>query len=75
MICFNIILKEEYILQYCFFVDEDKDTLTVVTTTEEGSEEIRIVPKQSILYVQIVYEMPDIFEEPDTNKSEERMYA
>ena len=22
MICFNIILKEEYYLQYCFFVDE-----------------------------------------------------
>ena len=76
LICFNLILKEEYYLQNCFFVDEDDDTLTVVTTTMEGTEELRIVPKQSIIYIQPVYDADVFLDEPEEKiDSETRMYV
>lgn len=53
----NIFLKNTGdILIFCFIENEDDDCLVVAETIEDGSEELRILPKENIEYVGVYYE-------------------
>lgn len=59
---FNIFLKNTNdVLTLCFIEEEKKDYLIVVETTNEGTEEIRIIPKENIEYISVFYD----FNAPD----------
>ena len=67
---FNIFLKNcGDILTLCFLEYELDDCLIVVETTEKGTEEMKIIPKDNIEYVSIFYDF-DIIEE----ESEDKMF-
>lgn len=58
---FNIYLKHNGdVLRLCFLEKETMDYIVVSETTEYGSEEIRIVPKDSIGYIGIFYDFASI---------------
>ena len=64
---FNIFLKNTNdILTLCFLEEETKDYIIVVETTDIGTEEIRIIPKENIEYISVFYD----FEEPNEDVSD-----
>ena len=57
----NIYLKHtEQVLRLCFIEKESTDYLVVSETTQYGTEEIRILPKENIEYVAIFYDFASI---------------
>ena len=58
---FNIYFKHSGdVLRLCFLEKESMDYLVVSETTQYGTEEIRIVPKDSIEYIGIFYDFASI---------------
>ena len=47
----------------CFLEEEKEDCIIVVETTDLGTEEIRIIPKDNIEYISIFYDFEDDKEE------------
>ena len=61
---FNIFLKNTNdILTLCFLEEETENCIIVVETTDLGTEEIRIIPKDNIEYISIFYDFEDVNEE------------
>lgn len=54
-ICFNVILDNELLYNLCFLIDEDEKWLTLVETTDEGLEKVRIINKDYICGIEVVY--------------------
>ncbi len=54
-ICFNVILDNELLYNLCFLVDEDEKWLSLVETTDEGLEKVRVINKKYICSIEIVY--------------------
>lgn len=51
----NIYLKVGDILHFCFIEEEYSDLLLVSETTQNGTEEIRVINKNEISYIGIAY--------------------
>lgn len=54
-ICFNVVLKNELIYTVCFLVEEDDKWLTFVETSEDGLEKVRMVNKDYICSIEVIY--------------------
>ncbi len=70
---FNIFMKNNGdILTLCFIECETEDSLVVAETTDEGFEELRIIPKDNIEYVSIFYDFESIRKD---EKTDDNMFA
>ena len=54
-ICFNILLQNEISYDLCFLIDEDDTWITFVETTYDGFEKVRVVNKDYICSIEVVY--------------------
>lgn len=68
----NITLKSGVVLNTCFIEKETTNLLVVSETTKELTEEIRVVAKDDISYLAVVYLTPDLME--NTIVRENNMY-
>ena len=65
---FNIFLKNSGdVLSLCFWEYEDEITLIVSETNQFGLEELRIIPKENIEYINIFYDFDFLKEENHDN--------
>lgn len=66
---FNVYLKHTGdILKLCFLEKETCDCIIVSETTMNGTEEIRIIPKENIEYIAIFYDFTSL--ETQKNKND-----
>lgn len=54
-LCFNIMLESGDMFGFCFYVDEDEKTLSVVSTDEYGFERGKIINKKCIESISLLY--------------------
>lgn len=59
-VALNIYLINEFCLIYCFILKEDYDSLTVIEISFNDYEEIRIISKDKISHIEIVYEREEV---------------
>lgn len=59
-IAFNVHLKDNISYFICFLVAETEKYVVVVETTLKGTEELRIIPKSSIISVDVVYDLENL---------------
>lgn len=67
----NITLKSGIILNACYLEEETQDLLIVSETTRELKEEIRVINKDDISYLAVIYLTPGLYENTD---KENNMY-
>lgn len=67
-----ITLKEGLDLNYCFIEDETKEVLIVAETTKHGTEEIRTINKDSIIYIGVIYQ--DLNSKKENKTTNDVMY-
>ena len=64
-IAFNVHLKDNISYFFCFLIAETEKYIVIVETTPQGTEELRIFPKSSLISVDILYDLESILaEEP-----------
>lgn len=56
-IAFNVHLVDNISYFICFLVAETEKYVVVVETTLKGTEELRIIPKHSIISVDVLYDL------------------
>ena len=64
----KITLKSGHTLNYCYIENETKKILTIAETTKKGTEELRIINKEDISYISIIYANTEI-ENTETEKT------
>ena len=62
-IAFNVHLKDNISYFVCFLVAETEKYIVVVETTIKGTEELRIIPKTSIISVDVLYDLESMMAE------------
>ena len=55
-ICFDLYLDDGTVLPCSFLNKETKDELILAVTSDNGSEQIKVVPKSKIVLVSVVYQ-------------------
>lgn len=69
-ICFNLYTKQGSVFFLCFYVSETESVFTFVNTSENGTEELKIIPKDNIEYIELVYQINlDVKKDNDEDKS------
>lgn len=63
-IAFNVHMVDGLSYFFCFLVAETEKYVVVAETTMKGTEELRVLVKNSIVSVDVVYDFSDMMEEP-----------
>lgn len=58
----TIHLYDDHTLNLCFLDYEDDEYIRVVETGPSGGEEVRIIPKENILYIGVIYQTEELLE-------------
>lgn len=72
-VCFNIVLNNGFVYEKCFLLSESDDDIFIVETDAEGFERARIVFKEHISSVEMLYRDQLFIEEVDDSENE-RMF-
>ena len=56
----NIYLYSDHIVSLCFLDYEDDEYLRVVETGPSGGEELRIIPKDNIIFIGVIYQTEEL---------------
>ena len=70
----NIYLIDDTIYPLSYIIDETDDLLTIAVTCMDGYERAKIIPKDNISNIEVIYEQDLQQEEEQTNHKEEVMY-
>ena len=62
----NVYLLDDTIYPYSFILDETDDLLTIAVTSPDGFERAKIIPKENLSSIEIIYQQ-DL--EPPTEKT------
>ena len=58
----TIHLHGDHTLNLCFLDYEDDEHIRVVETGPSGGEEVRIIPKENIVYIGVIYQTEELLE-------------
>ena len=72
-IAVNITLIDGDILYFCFITSENEDFLSIVETTSNGMEKIRILSKDSIVKIAVLYADDILVEKKEKEKELDKM--
>ena len=69
----NVYLLDDTIYPLSFILDETDDLLTIAVTDPDGFERAKIIPKENLSSIEIVYQQ-DLEPPTTTPKNEDKMY-
>lgn len=71
----NIYLLDDTIYPYSFILDETDDLLTVAVTDPDGFERAKIIPKENVSSIEIIYQQDLQQIETPTTENKDVMYV
>ena len=69
----NVYLLDDTIYPYSFILDETDDLLTIAVTDPDGFERAKIIPKENLSSIELVYQQ-DLEPPTEDNPTNEVMY-
>ena len=69
----NVYLLDDTIYPLSFILDETDDLLTITTTDPDGFERAKIIPKENLSSIEIIYQQ-DLEPPTEDNTTNEVMY-
>lgn len=71
----NIYLLDDTIYPYSFILDETDDLLTIAVTDPDGFERAKIIPKENLSSIEIIYQQDLQQIETPTTENKDVMYV
>ena len=71
----NVYLLDDTIYPYSFILDETDDLLTIAVTSPDGFERAKIIPKENLSSIEIIYQQDLQQIETPTTENKDVMYV
>ena len=71
----NVYLLDDTIYPYSFILDETDDLLTIAVTDPDGFERAKIIPKENLSSIEIIYQQDLQQIETPTTENKDVMYV
>ena len=71
----NVYLFDDTIYPYSFILDETDDLLTIAVTDPDGFERAKIIPKENLSSIEIIYQQDLQQIETPTTENKDVMYV